>query len=204
MLKETVTIVVKRALPSLSACLFSALIVHIDLVIFKQCTEKGLVEGAQALVLLLVVSCCFFAAKRRPDLRGGLILAAGLFATMFVRENDQLLDRVYHGFWIVPALTVVAISCALAWRERATVLPSIRKICENRYYPLLSMGFFVTVVFSRIFGMKSIWMLAVGYDDYRPAKHVAEEGCELLGYAILLSWVICFVRSLLRERHGES
>ena len=206
MLKGTVALVIGRTLPALAACMFSALLVYVELIVRGQCGEGGFVEYMQAIILLVVALLCAILAKRRTDLRGGMTLAFGLFATMFIRENDQLLDNVFHGFWIIPALAAFVVSVVIAWRAKETILPSIRKVCESVYYPLFAVGFFVTVVFSRIFGMKAIWMIAVGHDDYRQAKHVAEEGCELLGYSMMLLWAILFVRSILRERceQGET
>ena len=191
----------RKVLPALLVGLVPAVLVYLDVAVFKMnCNEAGIVEFTQSASLLAIATLLAVAAFRNPGLRGGLVLATGFFLTMFVRENDQWLDVIRHGCWIYPAIAVVLVSCALALRSWRTVLPALIHIMSNPHAALLSVGFSTTVLFSRVVGMKAIWRTAVGNDDYRVAKHVAEEGCELLGYAILLLWAISFFRELARAR----
>ncbi len=129
--------------------------------------------------------------------------AAGFFLVLCIRENDKWLDLVWHGFWLYPALLVTALACALAARSPKTILPGIWRIIQDDLSSILATGFFITVGFSRMFGMKPIWREAVGMDEYRVAKHVAEEGTELLGYALMLAWAILFVCNLVRENRAK-
>ena len=186
------------------ACAVPSLLVMLDVAVFKfECSEEGLVEPVQALCLLAISVLLAVSARRFPDFRGGFLLAAGFFLVLCIRENDKWLDLVWHGFWIYPALLVTALACLLAARVRQTVLPGIQRILNDENSAVLAVGFFITVGFSRLFGMKVIWREAVGMDDYRVAKHVAEEGCELLGYALMLAWGILFVRDLVRENRAR-
>ena len=185
----------------LLACSVPALLVYLDVAdLGLNCDELGIVEIAQCACLLTIVILISTAAVRRPDLRGGLILVTGLFLDMLIRENDGLLDGIRHGCWIYPAIltTILAVWCA--WRRRKTVLPGLMLIRDGRTFPILAFGFFALVGYSRIFGMKAIWRIVVGMDDYRPAKHVAEEGVELFAYFLLLYWAVCFFRELTDER----
>lgn len=190
-----------RFVPLAVACAVPALLVLLDVAVFKFCcNEAGIVEPVQAVCLLLIAVLLSFAAVRFPGCRGGFLLAAGFFLTLCVRENDKWFDLVRHGCWIYPAALVTVVFCALAARSRQTIWPGLLRIARGELSPILAIGFFITVGFSRMFGMKPIWREAVGLDDYRVAKHVAEEGCELLGYAIMLTWAILFVRELVRDR----
>lgn len=192
---------VVRFAPFAVACAVPALLVLLDVAVFKFCcNEAGVVEPVQAVCLLLIAALLSFAAVRFPGFRGGFLLAAGFFLTLCVRENDQWFDLVRHGCWIYPAMLVVAVFGAMAACSRQTIWPGVLRIVRGELSPVLAIGFFITVGFSRMFGMKPIWREAVGLDDYRVAKHVAEEGSELLGYAIMLTWAILFVRELVRDR----
>ena len=187
-----------------AACAIPALLVLLDVSVFKFCcNEAGIVEPVQALCLLAISVLLAVAARRFPDFRGGFLLAAGFFLVLCIRENDQWLDFVWHGFWLYPALLVTALACALAAHSPKTILPGIWRIIQDELSSILAIGFFVTVGFSRMFGMKPIWREAVGLDDYRVAKHVAEEGSELLGYALMLTWAILFVCDLVRENRKK-
>ena len=187
-----------------AACAIPALLVLLDVSVFKFCcNEAGIVEPVQALCLLAISVLLAIAAKRFPDFRGGFLLAAGFFLVLCIRENDQWLDNIRHGFWIYPALLVTALACAGAARSPKTILPGVWRILRDDLSSILAIGFFVTVGFSRMFGMKPIWREAVGTDSYRVAKHVAEEGTELLGYALMLTWAIMFVCGLVRENRKK-
>ena len=195
---------IKEKLVLAAACVVPSLLVILDVAVFRLCcNEAGIVEPVQALCLLAISVLLAVAARRFPDSRGGFLLAAGFFLVLCIRENDQWLDAVWHGFWLYPALVVTALACLLAARWRPSILPGVLRILRDDHSSVLAIGFFVTVGFSRIFGMKPIWREAVGLDDYRVAKHVAEEGCELLGYALMLAWAVLFVCKLFRERRAN-
>ena len=183
------------------ACLLPALLIWIDIAVLNLgCDEVGVVELTQSVCLLTIVVLLAIATFRRGDLRGGLVLVTALFLDMLIRENDGFLDELSHGCWVYPvtAVTVVAVGCA--WRWRQTFFAGLMRLRTARSFPVLAIGFFTLTVYSRIFGMKAIWRTVVGCDDYRPAKHVAEEGVELLAYFLLLYWVIGFFREVMCEK----
>lgn len=53
-------------------------------------------------------------------------------------------------------------------------------------YGMMCAGLLCILVFSRLFGMNSLWQMLMldGYN--RVVKNMVEEGCELLGYAFCL------------------
>lgn len=198
-----------RCLPMAAACLLPALLIYLDVVIFDHdCSEGSVVEMAQSLSVLVVVVVMAAIVRRRPDLRGGAWLALGFFIDVFIREQDAFLDEFHHGFWIWPTLAVAVIAACMAFRCRATLAAFFVKIRTSRHFNLLALGLSVLLIFSRIFGNKVIWRAVVGNDNYRVAKHVAEEGTELVGYALLVLWAIGFCRECLsgcsRNSEGKS
>lgn len=188
-------------LPAAVACLVSALLVCLDVVVLDcNCSEGGVVEIVQSAVVLGIVFALAIVICRRPDLRGGVWLMFGFFLDILIREQDALLDHVYHGFWVCPALVVALVCICLAFRSHETLAASFAHVRANRHFDLLALGLSMLLVFSRIFGNKIIWKAVVGHDDFRVAKHVAEEGVELLGYMVLFLWVIMYGRDCLRGR----
>ncbi|MBR6021011.1 MAG: hypothetical protein IK066_01175 [Kiritimatiellae bacterium] len=173
-------------------------LVHLDfrLGLIRASSESSLVEIAQAVLLAGIAVVLFVAAARRPPLRAGLLLAAGFFLCLFIRENDGWLDRIHHGFWFPVALAAAAVVLLLAWRSRASLLPGFRALCESRTMPLLVGGLAMLLVFSRLFGAKALWTEA-GLHQIAPViKTVAEESLELLADAFLALWVALLVPRL--------
>lgn len=176
----------------------SAGLVMLDIAVFKmECDELGIVELSQSLILAsIVVIMCVSAVKHR-DLRGGFVLSAGLFLDMFIREQDQVLEMwLPHGVWIYPVILMTVLACGFAAKRPETVRNFLVYVRESRRFQLLAVGFLIVIGFARVFGMKPIWQTIAGMDDFRVAKHVAEEGAELLGYTIILYWAILFHRDL--------
>lgn len=189
-------------LPAAAVCFVPAALVFLDIAAFGlDCDEAGIVEISQSVALLATVALVWRIAKRRRDLRGGLVLAAGFFLDMLIREQDQVLETFLpHGAWIVPCALATAAALAIAFRNRGTLLPALAHVRENRNFPVLALGVMTVVGYARIFGSKYIWRAIVGADDcYRAVKHAAEEGVELFGYAMILSWAICYFKDAMEE-----
>lgn len=178
--------------PAAVICTIPAFLIWIDTAIFGlDCNELGIVEIAQTLVLLSIVVLCSILIMLAKSLRGGMILVTGFFSTLLIREQDALFDYIVHGFWVIPALTVTAVALFFAWRHRLTIRDGIMEVRNNHHFSALALGLFLLLGFSRVFGNKVIWK-TICTAEYHPAKHAAEEGTELMAYAILLYWAISF------------
>lgn len=188
-------------IPALLTCAVPSVLVYLDVAVFKmECDELGIVELGQSVMLFAIVILMALAVRRRADLRGGLVLACAFFLDMLLREQDQIFELwLPHGAWTVPVALVTVAAFAYASLRRESVWAFIGHVRENRHFSLFALGFFAVVGYSRIFGIKDIWRIAVGMDDFRVAKHVAEEGVELFGYTILLYWAIWYFHDLRKE-----
>ncbi len=165
--------------------------------------ETSATEFSQALLVTVIAGAFAVAAVRRPDLRGGLVLVAGFFLCMAIRENDAWLDRVHHGFWFPVALAAVAVSLGVAWCNRTTLRAGLGAVCNPRANALLAVGLALLLVFSRIFGSKSFWQAAGIYPAHRIVKTVVEETLELLADALLFLWAVLVLRLLPHRQHGS-
>lgn len=159
-------------------------------------SETSVTEFAQSVITAAIAAAFFAAAAKRPDLRGGLVLGAGFFLCLAIRENDAWLDHVRHGFWFPVALCAAAVCLAVAWRNRATLRAGLDALCDPRTAALLAVGLALLLVFSRYFGNKGLWKAAGIYQTSRAIKTVAEESLELLADSFLLLWSLLTLRSL--------
>lgn len=185
--------------PAAVICTIPAFLIWLDTAIFGlDCNELGIVEITQTLVLLSIVVLTSILIKVAESLRGGIILVTGFFSTLLIREQDAFLDKIYHGFWLVPALVVTAIALFFAWRYRWTIRDGLMYIRNNHHFPALTLGLFLLLGFSRVFGNKAIWK-TICTTEFFPAKHAAEEGTELMAYAILLYWAITYFLDVFKE-----
>jgi hypothetical protein len=110
---------------------------------------------------------------------------------MFVREFDNHLDRIAHGFWVYPAVLLAVTSIVYARLCGRTVLAPMAVYTQTRSYVYLSIGLLIVIVFSRIVGSNSLWRELMG-DDYQWAyKTIIQEALELSGYVLIAygSWL---------------
>ena len=164
--------------------------------------EWSLVELTQIGFLVTIVLAFVRVARARPDERGFAVLAAGFFACMLIRELDAVWDLVFHGLWST-MVTIVAASClgyALRPSMRRATLSSTARFLASRGGALMSIALVLLLVYSRLFGMSSLWqgLLADGY--VRVFKNAAEECTELLGYTLVMGAALAYAAQRLRER----
>ena len=148
-------------------------------------SEASATEIAQELLLLISAVMFWSVATRSVEMRPILMLAAGLFATMLVRELDHFWDKVSHGFWVYPAMMVAAIAIISVGQQSTSVLSSWAKYAQTKSYLLVLVGLLIILVLSRTFGSQLIWRPILGNSDVSLTKTVIQEGLELFGYLFI-------------------
>lgn len=174
-------------------------IIYLDIVwLENDVSELSFVEVAQEFLLLIIIILFLRFARNNVQHRKLGILIAGFFACMLIRESDKFLDMIQHGFWFYPAL-LVAFSCIFfACRKPKK---TIRQLAEYTHHPtfgIMLSGLICILVFSRLFGIKYIWLSLLSDNPIREVKNVVEEGCELFGYAL------CFIASILYIKNSST
>lgn len=169
--------------------LLAVLAMHLDINIFDTgLQEVSFTEGMQEGLLLVTVLLYLFLARKNAEMRPALVLVAGFFACMFIRELDSFFSFLgLH--WLPLALLAAGAAIFYAAKRPQSTLGGLVKFSETQPFALLMGGLLTVLVFSRLFGMKSLWIGLLGQDYPRPVKNFAEEGIELFGY------VQCFFAS---------
>ena len=185
----------------LALTLFSVAMVFVDIFIAKtDILETSFTEVSQEAMLALIAGL-FWLSAREPGQRGVGILIGGFFACMLIRELDGLFDPISHSFWLWPALLTAgtcvyrALGYKGAWRD---VVSGLARFSVRPAFGFIMAGLLV-LIFSRLFGMGSLWhgILQEGYA--RLAKTTVEEGVELLAYSICLGGALDYFLELRRD-----
>jgi hypothetical protein len=185
----------------LALTLFSVAMVFVDIFIAKtDILETSFTEVSQEVMLALIAGL-FWLSAREPGQRGVGVLIGGFFACMLIRELDGLFDPISHSFWLWPALLTAgaclyrALGYRGAWRD---VVSGLARFSVRPAFGFIMAGL-LALIFSRLFGMGSLWhgILQEGYA--RLAKTTVEEGVELLAYSICLGGALDYFLELRRD-----
>lgn len=164
------------------------LVIAIDVVwLGHGVTEHSVTEFSQAGLLLVSLILIFATAWQNPDSRGFLVLVAGLFAAMFIREADIYFDLLAKGSWLYPALAVSLVAIVYALKHRDTIITPMIDFSITKSFTCVAVGLLIVVLFSRLFGTGQLWQAVMGEDYRKIYKSIIQEGLELLGYVL-----ICF------------
>lgn len=167
------------------------LFVWIDFAILKtHLSEYSLTEFSQEFLILSSAIILFVRAYKNQKHRGFLILFAGLFMSMFIRENDYFLDKITKGLWLTIVILTLLATVFIAYKNRKTIIPTISDYQKNRGSSYLILGLFIVIIFSRIFGTGNLWKVILQENYIGYFKTAIQEGLELLGYGIIFLGVV--------------
>ncbi|PSJ38169.1 hypothetical protein C7I36_14525 [Zobellella taiwanensis] len=158
-------------------------------------SESSLTEGLQALLILCSALMCAHGARVQPERRGFLILVAGFFCCLFIRELDYLFDRLHDGLWQLLALTTTLVSLLAALPHRQGLLPAMARATQSVAFNYVLCGLALLLFFSRVFGTGALWdqvMASLGAEAPHLLKTVVQEGLELCGYGFIFHGSLSF------------
>jgi len=149
--------------------------------------EISFTEITQEL-MLFCCACLFWAIPTPEGEKGCTLLVAGFFASLLMRELDGLFDPISHSAWCWPFMfiTIASLGAAFSRKNRRATLPQLAAFTNSSVFGSLSTALAV-LVFSRVFGMGTLWHLILGAGYARLAKTTVEEGIELLTYSMWLA-----------------
>jgi hypothetical protein len=176
------------------------LCVYLDITVLdaSRVSEKSITEYTQEFMILASALAFWLGAVRQPGSRGFLLLVAGFFSSMFLREMDSLFDHVFHGFWFWPTLLLAAAVIAhVVMRCRNTVLGPMADFIDTKPFYHIMFGLLVVLVFSRTFASKGfLWNHLEDQNFPHGLKSIMQEGIELMGYGFIAYGAFLFLRGI--------
>lgn len=168
--------------------LIPPVLVYIDIsVVGLGAGELAVTEFTQEGLLFMVALLFWYGAWQHPGSRGFLVLIAGFFSSMLMREMDALFDEISQGFWFWPAIVIAVSSIIYATAySRNTVIKAMNAFVKTKPYYFILIGLIILLVFSRVFGSGSlIWQDLLGEAYSKAFRASLQEGLELLGYVYI-------------------
>lgn len=174
----------------------------LDLAVFHtEILEISFTEITQEF-LLFACALLFWLTPGVAEQRGFKIIAGGFFACLLMRELDGLFDPISHSAWCWPFSLIALVCCFKAFKasHRADTFAALAAFTRTSAFGTMATGLGV-LVFSRVFGMGTLWHLILDEGYARLAKTAVEEGIELLTYSM---WFAGSVEFYLMARKAEA
>jgi len=174
--------------------LIAVLCLFVDVnVLHNGLSEISVTEIVQESVLLTIVVIHLWLARKNAELRQCNILIAGFFMTMLIRELDALFDLISHGSWVWFALTAALVAIISVAPQRANIIGQLTRYTQMNSWTMMMAGLIFVLVFSRLFGMSSLWHHILQGSYLRIVKNMVEEGSELFGYLLCLMATLTYI-----------
>ena len=163
--------------------------VALDIRIFGNANENGIIEMTQLALLEFTAAGYFVNAWRVPSSRIALAFFGLLAATAVIREMDGPLDvLLFHGSWKYIALAPWIAMAAWMARRFRDALAQMAAFVRTTPYKVFLAGAMTAAAFAQAVSYKGIWtnlIPGVDLEGMRPVKNYVQESFELLAYLIL-------------------
>ena len=151
--------------------------------------ENSWTEWTQEIFILLCSVLYFAAGRYDRTVTGFTGMLSGMALMAFIREYNNYLHTWFSGAWQLLVLIALILTVIYVYRNRHTFIKPFYEYLGLPAFGVSLSGFITLMVFSRLFGRGRLWrnILEVGELEgpTRWAKNAAEEGTELLGYALI-------------------
>lgn len=172
-----------------------AITIYIDIVILDNGVgEISITEISQETFLFISAMIFWYGAYKKPTMRGFLVLVAGFFTAMFIREMDAFLDEISHGFWFYLALPFSLFVIFYAYYfAKGTTLKHLLEFINTKPFFLLLCGLIILLILSRTFGSGGLlWDNLLPHEYSSLTKTAIQEALELFGYSFILYGSVVF------------
>ena len=160
--------------------------------------EVSMTEISQEIILFILGVIFIITGRYDRELKPVSGLISVFFFMSFIREFNNQID-----FWFYLVLPLIFLFAWLLFRNRKALVPAMKYFLELPATAYFMVGFLVTFVFSRFFGRTVLWEAIMENDYNRWAKNAAEEGIELLGYALFLVAGVEILVAVLRKHRQK-
>lgn len=161
-------------------------IVYIDVTILSDSmSEESLTEFLHNALLFMSIAFMVAGVFKFTSARGYLLLVTTFFSCLFIRECDAWFDHIWQGFWIIPALGVLAVGIVLVYRNHETLTEPLLRHFETRSATFIYIGVLLLLIFTRLFGTGTLWEAVMGSSYSSSYKAAIQEGLELMSYTLI-------------------
>lgn len=174
-----------------------------SLLTHSEYSEHSATEKMQDTFAFLTSVLFLIGAWLSKSLRPAAIIVATLSGMMFIREFDAFLDEnLFDGAWQALVVVLITSSAVYLFKQAYPVKPSMVEFSRLSSAGIFLSGFLVIMAFSRLIGRGSFWEAVMGDAYMRVVKNIAEEGTELMGYALLLIAAVEFLWYVVSQRRA--
>ncbi len=185
--------------------------VYLDSMILRETgkfMEDSFTEWTQEIILLLAAVMYFISGRIDRKTTGFTGMMSGMCVIALIREYNNYFHSWFRGAWQMWVIVALIIFGVYIYKNRKTFTAPFREFLKHPSFGVNLSAFVTIVVFSRLFGRKVIWEnileVDVLVDQYRWVKNAAEEGTELMGYALLfIAAVEYFIYILAKKKIPE-
>ena len=166
--------------------LMVATIIEIDMQ-DQSVTEGSLVENSQEFLAFFSAILVAVIGFKRPQITAFSYIFSAISVVSLIREMDAFLENnLYDKAWQTLALIVIVPTLWFVYKNRSKLIDQVYGISNTFSFGLMFAGTIIIHTFARLFGRESAWTTLMTEENYaRAVKDAAEEGVELLGYAIV-------------------
>ncbi len=163
--------------------------------------ENSFTEWTQEIFILICSIVYFWAGRYDRSITGFSGMLSGMALMAFIREFNNYFHTWFKGAWQLFVLIALILTIIYVYRNRDTLIKPFYDYLKLPAFGVAMSGFLTIMVFSRLFGRSTVWRNILEVEELegptRWVKNAAEEGVELLGYALLFIatmeylWYIC-------------
>jgi hypothetical protein len=151
--------------------------------------EDSLTEWTQEIFVLFSSILYFILGRYDRSITGFSGMMSGMALMAFIREFNNYLQTWFSGAWQLLVLIALIMTIIYVYKNRDSLVRPFYHFLNLPAFGVTLCGFLTIMVFSRLFGQEQLWLNTLGVEEsqdfVRWVKSAAEEGTELLGYALL-------------------
>ena len=152
--------------------------------------ENSFTEWTQEIFILLCSILYFILGRYDRSITGFTGMLSGMALMAFIREFNNYFHNWFRGAWQIFVLIALILTIIYVYRNRDTLVKPFYDYLKLPAFGVTMSGFVSLMVFSRLFGSGKIWRNILEVEELegptRWVKNAAQEGTELLGYALIL------------------
>lgn len=165
----------------------TGLCIVLDLRLFRNMNENGIVEMTQLALLEFSAFAFFVNAAANKGLRIPLAMIGAILVSAIIRENDGPIDiLLFHGAWKFLCLPLWLAAAIHALRNRRETVAQFLAYARTNSFHYVMLGLLVIGGFAQAVSYKGIWADLIDGVRMRTIKNIVQESFEMLGYAIIL------------------